>query len=62
MGQAESARLDNEALDVFIEQRIDPLLERREGDAALEALRDEAVALREERRIVLRSALRSWQS
>lgn len=46
-------------LDVFIEQRIDPLLERRGGDMALEALRNEAIALREERRIVLRSALRS---
>lgn len=46
-------------LDVFLEQRIDPLLERRGGDTALEALRDEARALREERRIVLRSALRS---
>lgn len=46
-------------LDVFIEQRIDPLLARRRGDTALEALRIEAVALREERRIVLRAALRS---
>jgi inorganic triphosphatase YgiF len=46
-------------LDVFIAERIDPLLARRRGDAALETLREDAVALREERRIALRSALRS---
>ena len=46
-------------LDVFIEQRIDPLLRLRSDDLALMALREEAVALREDRRIALRSALRS---
>ena len=46
-------------LDVFIAQRIDPLLRLRSDDPGLEALREEAVALREDRRIALRSALRS---
>ena len=46
-------------LDVFIEQRIDPLLRLRSDDLALLALREEAVALREDRRIALRSALRA---
>ncbi len=46
-------------LDVFIAQRIDPLLRLRTDDLALTALREEAVGLREERRTTLRAALRS---
>lgn len=46
-------------LDVLLAERIEPLLSRRSGDAALQRLREEAIALREERRLVLREALRS---
>ena len=46
-------------LDVLLEQRIDPFVERRSSGVAFEALREEIVALREERRLALREALRS---
>jgi len=46
-------------LDVLLADRIEPLLERRSGDAGLARLRAEAVALREEHRVALRKALRS---
>ena len=46
-------------LDVFLEDRIEPLVRRRSADGALQGLRAEAIALREERRLVLREALRS---
>ncbi|MEZ4278866.1 MAG: CYTH and CHAD domain-containing protein [Myxococcota bacterium] len=46
-------------LDVFIAQRIDPLLRLRSDDLALTVLREEAVALREDRRTALRATLRS---
>ncbi len=46
-------------LDVLLAERIEPLVRRRSGDLAMQRLREEAIALREERRLVLREALRS---
>jgi len=46
-------------LDVLLEQRIDPLVESRKADPAFQGLREDAVAMREERRLALREALRS---
>jgi triphosphatase len=44
-------------LDVFVEEMLDPLFGRRGGDPSQKRLRDEAEALREERRRELREAL-----
>jgi inorganic triphosphatase YgiF len=46
-------------LDVFIDDLLLPLFRLRGNDAALKRLLDEALALREERRLALRKALRS---
>ena len=46
-------------LDVLLAERIEPLVRRRSADVAMQRLREEAIALREERRLVLREALRS---
>lgn len=46
-------------LDVFLAERIEPLVRMRSADVALQRLREEAIALREERRLVLREALHS---
>lgn len=46
-------------LDVFLEDRIEPLVRMRSTDVVLQRLREQAIALREERRLVLREALRS---
>jgi CHAD domain-containing protein len=46
-------------VDVFVEERLEPHLARRQEDLGLAGLREAAVALREERRMILREALHS---
>jgi len=46
-------------LDVFLEERLRPLIARRVDDPALARLQGEALAVREERRRLLRAGLRS---